>query len=154
MSSGRPYSPTGISSADWQARYSGEELRSICSLMTAAPAALLHRGQQAAGQLAVAREVQRQRLVPLLVGRVLAERAAAAGVVDQDLHGAERVRGRSGDPSGRVGLPEVHGDDRAPGGAGGLDLPRPPLPRRPAPGGGGGPRSPPPAPPAPPRAGR
>jgi hypothetical protein len=42
------------------------------------------------GELAVAREVERERLVPLLLGGVLAEGAAAAGVVHQDLDGRAR----------------------------------------------------------------
>src|SRR3954447_23871695 len=48
-----------------------------------APAALLHAGEGLPGELGVAREVERQRLLPLLLGGVPAERAAAAGVVDQ-----------------------------------------------------------------------
>src|SRR3990167_4397671 len=57
----------------------------------ASPAALDHLRQQPVRELALAREVERHRLLPLRLARLEREPAAAAGVVDEDLHRAESL---------------------------------------------------------------
>src|SRR5437762_254099 len=54
------------------------------------PLLRLHAREEAVRELAMAREVERERLAPLLLGRVLAEGAAAARVVHEDIDRAER----------------------------------------------------------------
>ena len=62
-----------------------------------------HLVEQRMRELALAREVERHRLVPLLLGGVDLEGTAAAGVVDEDVDGAEAIERRLGD-AGRCAL--------------------------------------------------
>jgi hypothetical protein len=66
----------------------------------APPLARHHWLEQGVGELALARKVERHGLVPLLLCGVDFEGAAATGVVDQDLDGAQTVDGRLGDARG------------------------------------------------------
>ena len=75
-------------------------------------------------ELALAREVERHGLLPLLLAGVALEGAAAAGVVDQDADGAELVRRRLGDARRRALLQEVLDDQHRLDAAGGHDLGR------------------------------
>src|SRR5919198_6529204 len=77
----------------------------------AAPVALNHLRQQTMGELAMAAEVERQRFLPLLVGRFEREAAAAARVVDQDVDAAQFPERGFGDAPRSVGREEVLLDD-------------------------------------------
>src|SRR3954467_13777263 len=77
----------------------------------AAPVARHHLLKQLVGELALAREVERQRLFPLLFARVERELAAAAGVIHQDVDRAQALQRRLGDLLRRVLLHEVALDD-------------------------------------------
>src|SRR4051812_40395761 len=65
-----------------------------CDVDDTAPVARHHLRQQLVSKLALPREVERKRLVPLLLARLEREAPAAAGVVDEDLHRAEPLQRR------------------------------------------------------------
>ena len=73
------------------------------------------------GDLAVAGEIERDRFVPGAVGRIDRQRAAAAGIVDEDVDMAELGNGRGGELVGGAFGHDVL-DHRNDGAAGGLDL--------------------------------
>ena len=107
----------------------------------AAPLALDHLIEQRVRELALAREVERHRLVPLLLGGVDLEGTAAAGVVDEDVDGAEAVERRLGDARRCALLHEVLDDQHRLGAAGGDDLAGQLLQQIGAPGDDGEPRA-------------
>ena len=71
-----------------------------------------HLRQQPVGELPVAREVERHRLLPLRLARFEREAPAAAGVIDEDVDAPERGERRIGDALRRIGGEEVLLDDR------------------------------------------
>src|SRR5260370_998542 len=77
----------------------------------AAPLARDHLRQQAMRELALAREIQSESLLPLRLARLEREAPAAAGVVHQDLHRPEALERAAGDLLGRALLQEVALDD-------------------------------------------
>jgi len=83
-----------------------------------------HPRQHRVGELAHPGEVQRDGLVPLLVGRLDRQRPALARAVDQDVDVAERRDRLVADAQGRIWLHHVGDDDRRLAPAGRHDLVR------------------------------
>src|SRR5205085_6375435 len=77
----------------------------------AAPFARHHLLEQQVRELPVAAEIERQRLLPLLVGRLKREAAAAARVVHENVDLAEAGERRARDALGGLGREEILLDD-------------------------------------------
>ena len=73
----------------------------------APPLVFHHLLQQLVRELALAREVERERFVPLLLRCVEREAAAAAGVVHQNVDRTQAIERRLGDRGRRLSLHEV-----------------------------------------------
>ena len=102
----------------------------------ASPAVLDHAGQHGVRELTYAGEIERHAVVPSRFRRIEGQgRAAAAGVVDQDVDVRETVEGGAGEPRGRIFLHDVGFDDDGFDAPGRDDFPRQffeqlPAPRR------------------------
>src|SRR5688500_1859384 len=92
-----PWRPTSRYRPFAQARMDALGLGLAGDVDDAAPLARHHLREQPVRELAVAREVERHRLVPLRLARLQREAPAAAGVVDQDVDRAERAERGLGD---------------------------------------------------------